>query len=124
MRGADASALAEALGLDEAKVTAAIEKVREATKPTEKPAEGTKPSDTDRQARRAAYIAALAKELGVSADKLTAALDSVRADHEAERRTQMSSRLDEAVTAGKLTAADKASVLKAFDAGVLGGGPR
>ena len=82
------------------------------------------PSETDREARQTAYVTALAKELGVTQAKLTAALETVRGAHEAEHRTQLAQRIDEAVTAGKLTAADKASVLKAFDAGVLGGGPR
>ncbi|CAN7169371.1 hypothetical protein [Knoellia sp. LjRoot47] len=124
MRGADGAALAKALGLDEAKVEAAITKVREANRPTDKPTEGTPPSEADRQARQTAYVTALAKELGVTEAKLTAALATVRTAHEAEHRTQLSERIDEAVDAGKLTAADKASVLKAFDAGVLGGGPR
>ena len=39
----------------------------------------------------------------------------------AEHRSDLSDRLDAAVKAGDLTAADKASVLKAFDAGVLDG---
>jgi hypothetical protein len=98
--------------------------VREANRPTERPAEGTKPSEADREARETAYVTALAKELGVTQAKLTAALETVRSAHEAEHRTQLGERIDEAVAAGKLTAADKASVLKAFDAGVLGGGPR
>lgn len=124
MKGADASQLATALGLSEDKVSAAIEKVREANKPTERPAAGTQPSESEREARRTAYISALAKELGVSTDKVTAAMETVRAEHDKERTAQLTSRLDEAVKAGKLTAADKASVLKAFEAGVLGGGPR
>ena len=125
MKGADASALATALGIDEAKVKAAIEKVREANKPSEKPAEGMKPTEAEREARQTAYIAELAKELGVTTDKVTAAIDKVRAAHEAERQTALSDKLDAAVKAGTLTEADKASVLKAVEAGVLGGpGPR
>lgn len=121
MKGDDAAALATALGLDEAKVEAAITKVREANRPAERPAEGTAPSDADREARRTAYITALAKELGVSESTVSSALDKLQSDREAEHRTAMSQRLDTAVADGTLTASDKASVLKAFDAGVLGG---
>lgn len=120
--GMDAAALATKLGLTEAKVSAALEKVRAAQKPTTPPAEGTKPTDAELQAREKARVAALAKELGVSEAKVQAALDAVKADREASRRSALSSRLDAAVKAGTLSAADKASVLKAFDADVLGGG--
>lgn len=125
--GADAAALAKQLGLTEATVTAALEKVRAAEKPATAPTPGTRPtppSDAQRQAREKAHVTALAKALGVSEAKVRAALDAVRAQREAGHRTELSSRLDTAVKAGTLSAADKASVLKAFDAGVLGGGPR
>ena len=73
-------------------------------------------------------VADLAEALDLSEEKVAAALEDLRAAHEAEERTALSERLDAAVEAGDLTAADKASVLKAFDAGVLGGpgghGPR
>ena len=120
--GLDAAALATKLGLTEAKVTAALEKVRAAQKPSAPPAQGATPTDTERQAREKARVTALAKELGVSEAKVQAALDAIRADREADRKAELSTRLDTAVKAGTLTAADKASVLKAFDAGVLGGG--
>jgi hypothetical protein len=119
--GADAAALATKLALPEAKVSAALEKVREAEKPVTPPAQGTRPTDAERQAREKARTVALAKELAVSEAKVQAALDAVRADREAGRKGELSSRLDAAVQAGTLSAADKASVLKAFDAGVLGG---
>ncbi|KGN43028.1 hypothetical protein [Knoellia aerolata] len=122
MRGADASALAEQLGLDEATVEAAVTKVREATRPTERPAEGTRPTEAEREARQAAYVTALAEELGVTEAKLTAALAEIRGEHQAEHRTRLEERLDTAVDDGTLSDADRASVLKAFDAGVLGGG--
>ncbi|SDP74648.1 hypothetical protein SAMN04489867_3726 [Pedococcus dokdonensis] len=125
--GLDAAALAKQLGLTEAKVTAALEKVRATDQPPTPPAEGTRPTpptEAQRQAREKAHVAALAKALGVGEAKVQAALDGVRAQREAGRRTDLSTRLDAAVKAGKLSAADQASVLKAFDAGVLGGGPR
>lgn len=123
-KGGGASALAEALGLDEATVQATIEKVREGNKPTELPAQGTKPTDAEHEARQTAYVTALAKELGVSEDKVTAALEKVRSAHATERRSALSEKLDAAIKVGSLTAADKASVLKALDAGVLGGSAR
>jgi len=67
--------------------------------------------------------AALASALALDEAKVTAALEKVKAAHEAEHKTELTARLDAAVTAGDLTASDKASVLKAFDAGVLQGGP-
>lgn len=122
--GMDAAALATKLGLTEAKVSAALEKVRAAEKPPTPPTDGAKPSDADRTAREKAHVTALAKALGVSEAKVQAALDAIRSDREANRKSELSTRLDTAVKAGTLSAADKASVLKAFDAGVLGGGPR
>ena len=120
--GADAATLAEQLGIDKAKVEAAITTVRDANRPTEKPAEGTRPTEAEREARRTAYVTALAKELGVTEAKLTDALAEIRSEHEAEHRTRLGERLDTAVDDGTLTEADRSSVLKAFDAGVLGGG--
>jgi cyanate lyase len=132
MRGLDAAALAKDLGVTEAKVTAALQKVHEALKPATPPKTGTSttaptpPTAADKTARDKAFVSALAKELGVDEAKVTAALAKERAAHEAQHKAELTTRLDAAVTAGKLTAADKASVLKAFDAGVLGGpgGPR
>lgn len=124
-RGPDAAALAKELGVTEAKLQKAFDAVREDLREDRpaKPADGTRPTpptDAQREARQSALAKALAKELGVSEAKVTAALDKVRAAHEAERRDELSTRLDDAVKAGDLTAGDKASVLKAFDAGVLG----
>lgn len=124
-RGMDSAALASALALDEAKVTAAVSAAREATRP-DAPAQGetrTPPTEAERTARQKAFATALAKELGIDEAKVTAALEKVKAAHEAEHKTDLTARLDAAVTAGDLTASDKASVLKAFDAGVLQGGP-
>lgn len=124
--GVDAAALAKALGVSESKVSDALDAAREATKPADgdKPAAGEKPTpptEAERTAREAAFAKALAKELGVDQAKVTKALETVRAARDAERRTELSERLDTAVKDGKLTAGDKASVLKAYDAGVLGG---
>lgn len=116
----DTAALAKALGVTEDKLTAALEAVREELKPAagEK---RTPPTDEERADRQAALAKALADELGLDESKVADALDSVRDAHRAERRTDLSERLDTAVKDGDLTDADKASVLKAYDAGVLGG---
>ncbi len=78
-----ASALAKELGVDEAKVADALEKVREEQKQNA-PDRGQKPTQTDR----------------------TAALKE---------------RLAKAVSEGKLTQAEADAVVKAYEAGVLGG---
>ncbi len=122
--GEQSAGLAEALGLPESDVTAAMRAVRDQLRP-EAPAEGesrTPPTEAEREARRAEMAAALADELGVSVQKVTDALDSVAADRKAEVRSGLATRLDTAVADGSLTEADKQSVLKAFDAGVLGRG--
>ena len=67
-------------------------------------------------------IDALAAEVDLSAAEVTAAFEQVQQGRAAERRSALGDRLDEAVTAGDITTEDRASVLKAFDAGVLGGG--
>lgn len=116
----DTSALAKELGVTEAKLTAAFEAVREELKPGDGE-KRTPPTDEERADRQAALAKALADELGLDEDKVSDALDAVRAAHQAERRTDLSDRLDDAVEDGDLTDADKVSVLKAYDAGVLGG---
>lgn len=124
--GVDAAALAKALGVSEDKLSDALDTAREATRPddADKPAAGEKPTpptEAERAEREAAFAAALAKALGLDEDKVSDALDTVRAARDAERRTDLAERLDQAVSDGDLTAGDKASVLKAYDAGVLGG---
>lgn len=128
--GADVAALARQLGITEAKVRTALDAVRDSSRPDRAatpPAEGTKPTNptpptaAERAAREKARVAALAKELGLSEARVQGAFDAIKADREAAGRTQLSSRLDAAVKSGTLGPADKASVLKAFDAGVLGG---
>lgn len=121
-----AAGLAEALGVQEADVTAALGAVRDQLRP-EAPADGetrTPPTQADREARQADLAAALADELGVSEQEVTDALASMVADRMAEGRSALAERLDAAIADGSLTEADKQSVLKAFDAGVLGGGQR
>lgn len=120
----DTAALAEALGVSEDKVSDALDAVREEMRPDGARADGERPSlptDEERAEREAAFVTALAKELGLEESKVSDALETLRAAHRAEHRTELSERLDQAVEDGDLTDADKASVLKAYDAGVLGG---
>ena len=126
-RDGDAAArLAEKLGVSEQEVTDAFAAVRDQLEPERADrVEGERPeplTEAEREARQAETAAALAEELGVEASAVTDALAELRAEAGAAVRTSLSDRLDAAVEAGDLTAADKASVLKAFDAGVLGGG--
>lgn len=111
--------LAEALGVSQERLRDAMEAVRDEVRPTERPA--GPPGEAGMEALQDRLAAALAKELDLTQAKVEAALEEVRSAHEAQRRTHLSDRLDEAVEDGDLTAGDKASVLKAFDAGVLGG---
>ena len=122
----DAAALAKALGVSEDKVSDALDAAREATRPDDdsRPADGEQPApptDEERAEREAAFVAALAEELGLDESTVSDALDTLRAAARAEHRTDLSERLDQAVEDGDLTEADKESVLKAYDAGVLGG---
>lgn len=120
-------ALAEELGVSEEALQDALEAIKGDLRDEARvapPEDGERPqppSEEELEERRAAFAEALAEELGIDVAKVEAALDAVREEHEAERRERIAQRLDEAVEAGDLTAADKASVLKAYDAGVLGG---
>jgi hypothetical protein len=119
-----ATTLAKQLGLEESVVKKALDSVRDDLKPT-KPAEGTRPTpptEAERTARQAAFVKALAKELDVSEAKVKAALAVAQAEARATERSNLKTKLDAAVKAGTLTEADEASVLKAFDAKVIGGG--
>lgn len=132
-RGQLAEILAEELGIDQDTVEDALEAVRDDLR-SERPdtTDGTRPeppTDAEREERRAALAAALAEELGISEAKVDAALEvvrekaeSVREDRRADVREALVERLDAAVEDGTLTEADKASVLKAFDAEILRGG--
>ncbi len=129
--GGAAEKLAEKLGVSEDEVTDAFAAIREDLAPNlEERAEGERPeppTDEEREAKQGELAAALAEELGVEASAVEDALAELRDDLEAGVRDSLADRLDDAVGDGDLTEADKASVLKAFDAGVLGfgrfGGP-
>lgn len=112
--------LADALGVSETELQSALQAVREQLEPS--PADrSTPPTDVEHEERRTQVIGALAEELDLSAAEVSAAFEELQQAREDERRTALGDRLDEAVTAGDLTTEDRAAVLKAFDAGVLGG---
>lgn len=90
-----------------------------------------------RAERESEFAAALAKELGIPQDKVAAALAKVqqqfraerkfkgeeKRESRAERQAELKARLDTAVKDGKLTQDQADAILKAFEAGVLFGGP-
>lgn len=118
-----AAELATALGVDEQKVSDALEEIRSENTQAENTQEkGTKPTEQDRQARDSEMASKLAEKLGVDRQKVTDAMTTVRTQHQQQETERLSTSLDQAVSAGTLTEADKASVLKAQQAGVLGGG--
>lgn len=102
---------------------------------------GTSTQGKDKNDQRAEHqqklAEALAKELGIDQAKVSAALEKVQSqlrpdgkngktrdkdgDTAAERTQQLKERLAEAVKAGKLTQAEADAIIKATDAGVLGG---
>lgn len=112
---AQASALAEKLGVEESAVAEVLQSLREATKPVD----GEKP---DVAARDAALAAALAQGLGVDESAATAALEELRAEAQAGRAAALQTRLDQAVTDGTLSQLEADAVTKAAEAGVIGGG--
>ena len=116
----DSAELAEALGVSGSELEAAWDALRDDLQPSDDD-RSAPPTEAERDEMRSQLAAGLAAELGLTEDEVAAVLDEIHADHEADRRTELSDRLDEAVDAGDLSAADKASVLKAFDVGVLGG---
>ncbi|MGR0162193.1 Clp protease N-terminal domain-containing protein [Paenarthrobacter nitroguajacolicus] len=121
-RGQIAAELATKLGVDEAKVTDALKAFREANKPATPPTEGTEGTKPDHTAQEAALAKSLAEALGVDEAKVTTALEEIRAAGQAERSAALKTRLDKAVTDGKLTQAEADAVTKAVEAGVIGGG--
>lgn len=124
-RGADLSALASKLGVDQTKLEAAVRAVRDEMRPAagSTPDQNAKP---DPSARKSEFAAKLASKLGIDAGRVEAALTAMRAAHEAEHEKAFTDRLAKAVTDGTLTRAEADAVKKAAKAGVIGmrgGGP-
>lgn len=124
--GVEAAELATKLGVDEAKVTEALKAFRDANKPTTPPADGTRTEGTrpDPATKQAELAKSLAATLGIDEPKVTAALEELRAAEQADRAAALKTRLDQAVTDGKLTQAEADAVTKAVQIGVIGGGGR
>lgn len=124
-RGVDAAELAAKLGVDETKLTDALKAFRQANKPTGtpggNPAEGTRPDPAALQGELAKSLAAT---LGIDEAKVTAALEELRTAEQEERAAALKTRLDQAVTDGKLTQAEADAVTKAVQSGIIGGGGR
>ncbi len=125
-RGVDAAELATKLGVDEAKVTEALKAYRDANKPATPPADGTKTEGTrpDPAVKQAELAKSLAATLGIDEAKVTAAFEELRTAEQADRAAALKTRLDAAVTDGKLTQAEADAVTKAVQNGVIGGGGR
>ncbi|HET9871741.1 MAG TPA: hypothetical protein VFP89_03970 [Propionibacteriaceae bacterium] len=119
-----ATQLAEKLGITETKVTAALQTVHEANRPTAAPTAGTERPDP--AVRQAELAKDLAKELGIDEAKVTAALEEIQTARQAEHAAELKDDLDAAVKDGTLTQAEADAVTKAVQKGVIhvGGGHR
>ena len=113
-----ASSLAEKLGVDQAKVNAALDTFRNANKPTERTKGEAKP---ERSQMDAVLAKSLAGSLGIDESKVTKALEEIRSAAQTARASGLKSKLDAAVTYGKLTQAEADAVTKAIELGVIGG---
>jgi hypothetical protein len=121
--GADLSALATKLGVDETKLKDALKAVRDEIRAarTKGQASPTKPDPTAMQDEMATK---LASKLGIDAAKVKAAIADLRATEQADHQKAFDDRLAKAVTDGTLTQAEADAVKKAAKAGVIGMGGR
>jgi hypothetical protein len=127
-RGAQVSALAAKLGVEEAKVADALRVFRDANRPAGPRADRQKPEwqnpdrqKPDRAAMEAALAASLAKSLGIDEAKVKTALEELRTEAQKSRAAALKPRLDQAVSDGTLTQAEADAVTKAVEQGVIGG---
>ena len=120
-KGADLSALASKLGVDESKLRDALKAVKDDLRAARKAA-GAPSGKPDLSAMQDQLAQLLAKELGIDANKVKTALAEVRAAAQADRQKAFDDRLDQAVKDGKLTQAEADAVKKAAKAGIIGMG--
>ncbi len=113
-----AAGLAEKLGVEESKLSEALQSFKKANKAAERPVDGVTP---DRSEQDAALAKSLAGSLGLDEAKVTAALSELRAEKQSARAAALTSKLEAAVSDGTLTQADADAVTKAIERGVIGG---
>src|SRR6476661_2009754 len=114
-RGADLTALATKLGVDETKLRDALKAVRDELRAARTPGQA-KPDITALQDELATKLAA---KLGIDAAKVKTAITDLRSAHEADEQKAFDDRLAQAVKDGKLTQAEADAVKKAAKAGVI-----
>ncbi|HET8593709.1 MAG TPA: Clp protease N-terminal domain-containing protein [Intrasporangium sp.] len=120
--GGDVAALAQKLGVDEAKLRTALGAVRDELKAERKADRANGATPPKARALSDDFANRLAKQLGISADKVKTAISDLRAAAQASRQQTFDSRLDQAVKDGKLTQAEADAVKKAAQLGVIGMG--
>lgn len=127
-KGADLSALATKLGVDESKLRDALKAVRDDLRAARKAAgapSGTAPGTPgkpDLSALQDQFAQLLAKQLGLDVNKVKTALAELRATAQADRQKAFDDRLDQAVKNRKLTQAEADAVKKAAQEGIIGMG--
>lgn len=119
--GDAAEEVATTLGITVDDLQTAVQAVRDALKPTERPV--TPPTEEERAARQAEFQAALATELGVSPDALAAAIEAAKPTDEeimarqAARLAALQERLTTAVEEGRLTQEQADEILAQVESG-------
>jgi hypothetical protein len=114
-RGADLSALATKLGVDETKLKDALKAVRDEIRAARTPGQAR----PDFSALQDEVATKLAAKLGIDAAKVKTAIADLRAAPEADEQKAFDDRLAQAVKDGKLTQAEADAVKKAAKAGII-----
>lgn len=113
-----ATYLAEQLKVDKDALTKALADYRASHTPTVR---GRDMDDVARTAEHESLATYLAEQLKVDKAKVLEALNGMDEARQADRTTQIRTRLDEAVKAGKLTQAQADAVVAAHESGAMGG---